>query len=613
MLADRASRRPEAATKFAEPKTKMIKVQPDCGAQGIVFTMPLLWFDAFTLDPTRGAVLRDGVEIELRTQSFAVLSHLASHAGRLVSKDELFDAIWGDTEVTEDSLVQCITEIRKALGDADHRIIKTVRGKGYRFVADISPVAPAPQAVPEPDRNFPRNAFRPTGPLQTLRRPFIALGLLIAVLAGGSGWLLWNYVWPRPPVTLTMMAVPSIVVLPFTNAHNGSSESGGEGTLPNEIATQLRRVPRGFRIVIRSAAAYKDKNLDSKIVGRDLDVRYIVHGAMRRDGGAARVNLQLIEAESGRQLWAAPFDYQAGEADAQNLIAARIARLLTERLLAAESKRPLPAKPEADHYAILGRAVWAGERDAQVTLKAMALFKQGLDLNPNSVPALQGYARAKISAVLSRWAPEDQRSLWLDEAEAAIDRVIAQERRSYGAYRLRGSLFRARGDWEQAIKAFERALDLNSDYAEAHAELGRVKIELGLPREAIADIDKAIVLSPTDSAALFSWHFWAGEAALHAGDYKTALHRLLQAQQANRADHNILPWLAVAYAGLEQEGKGRALMAEYLRKTPGFTLATWDQDNPRDHAVVGAQRDHIASTMKRLGVPEGKMKAASTP
>src|SRR5262245_10665556 len=436
MLADRTSRRPEAATKFAEPKTKVIRVQPDCGAQGIVFTMPLLWFDAFTLDPARGAVLRDGVEIELRTQSFAVLSHLASHAGRLVSKDELFDAIWDDAEVTQDSLVQCITEIRKALGDDDHRIIKTVRRKGYRFVADISPVAPAPQAVPEPDRNSPRIASLPTVPLRTLwQSPLIALGVLIAVLVGGSGWLLWNYVRPRPPVTLTMMAVPSIVVLPFTSAHNGSSESGGERTLPHEIATQLRRVPRGFKIVIRSAAAYQDKNLDSKIVGRDLEVRYIVHGAMRRDGDAVHVNLQLIESESGRQLWAEPFDYQAGEADAQNRTAARIARLLTERLLAIESKRPLPAKPEADHYAILGRAVWSSERDAQVTLKAMALFKKGLDLNPNSVPALQGYARAKISAVLSRWAPEDERSLWLDEAEAAIDRVIAQERRSYGAYR----------------------------------------------------------------------------------------------------------------------------------------------------------------------------------
>jgi tetratricopeptide (TPR) repeat protein len=332
---------------------------------------------------------------------------------------------------------------------------------------------------------------------------------------------------------------------------------------------------------------------------------------MRRDGDAVRVDVQFIEADTSRQLWAEPFAYAPGEPGAQNRTAARIARLVTERLLAAESKRPLPTAPEAGHYAILGRALWSRERDAKVVLEAMALFKKGLELDPNSVPALQGYARAKISAVLSRWAPDDQRARWLDDAEAAIDRVIAQRRRSYGAYRLRGSLFRARGQWEKAIKAFERALDLNSDYAEARAELGRIKIELGLPEEAIADIDKAIALSPTDSAALFGWHLWAGQAALHAGDHKTALERLLRAQQANHADDNILPWLAVAYAGLQQEAKARALIADYLDKTPGFTLATWRQDHPGNHPVVGRQRDRLAATMKRLGVPEGKMSAAA--
>ncbi|MBX9592304.1 MAG: tetratricopeptide repeat protein [Hyphomonadaceae bacterium] len=178
---------------------------------------------------------------------------------------------------------------------------------------------------------------------------------------------------------------------------------------------------------------------------------------------------------------------------------------------------------------------------------------------------------------------------------------------------MRGSLFRARGEWEKAIKAFERALDLNSDYAEARAELGRIKIELGLAQEAIADIDKAIALSPTDLASLSGWHFWAGQAALHAGDHKTALERLLQAQQANPADHNILPWLAVAYGGSGQEGKARALIAEYLDKMSGFTLSTWHQDNPRDHPIVGPQRDRIAATLKQLGIPEGRTKAASNP
>ena len=96
------------------------------------------------------------------------------------------------------------------------------------------------------------------------------------------------------------------------------------------------------------------------------------------------------------------------------------------------------------------------------------------------------------------------------------------------------------------MKALERALDLNSDYAEAQAELGRIKIEVGLAREAIVHIERAIALSPTDSAALASWCLWAGQAAVHIGDYRAAVDWLERARQANRADANPVPWLAVA-------------------------------------------------------------------
>ena len=167
------------------------------------------------------------------------------------------------------------------------------------------------------------------------------------------------------------------------------------------------------RILVRSAAAPKHGAANPKAAALELGVRYVVIGSTRRESGTVHTTVQLVEAESARQLWAQVFDYPAGEPGAQNRTAARIARLVTEQLVATESKRPLPAEPTADHYAIMGRALWAGERDETITLEAMALFKKGLDLDPNSVPALQGYARAKISAVFAGWAPEHHRSQWL--------------------------------------------------------------------------------------------------------------------------------------------------------------------------------------------------------
>ena len=498
--------------------------------------MGTLRFDAFTLDLSRRALMRGDEQLSLRPQSFDVLVYLAERAGRLLTKKELVETFWDPKKAKDDSLVACIKDIREALGDNDHRIIKTIPRRGYLFAAEVCADAGTPTAIPQANSD----TRPPTAPFVEesrtaitalsgrWRQAAIAASLLVTVLLV-AGWWLWQALHLQVTPRLTMMAVPSIAVLPFKPLGDDMGEGSAPDVLADEISTQLVRVPRGFRIWVRPPAAHKDTADDLK-TSPAAGIRYLVVGAIRREGDTLRVNVQLVESESGRQLWAWPFAYAASEPGAQNRVAAQIARLVTERLLQTEARRPLPAEPKADHYAILGRALWAGERDAKLTMEAMALFEKGLAHDANSVPALQGYARAKITAVLSGWSPVDQRALWLDQAEAAIDRIITQQRRSYGAYRLRGSLFRARGDWEQAMKALERALDLNSDYAEAQAELGRIKIEVGLAHDTITHIEKAIALSPTDSAALAGWCLWAGQAAVHIGDYGAAVNWLERAR-----------------------------------------------------------------------------------
>lgn len=573
--------------------------------------MGALRFDVFTLDLS-GLVLRQGTqEIALRPQSLRVLAYLAQRSGQLVTSAELIENCWDKPKQTNvNSVAQCITDIRAALGKTRQPIIRTVPREGYVFAApafsaastvDATETSPARSDPPPPAGAHP---LRLLGFVRQWRYAMAAV-VLVALLLGG-GWGLRGWLHSERHAKLTMMAVPSLAVLPFTRSAREGEERSGDAELADEITTQLRRVPRGFQISVRSASVHKNL-AQPKAADAAYDVRYLVTGSVRAEGDSVHLNVQFIDAKTGRQLWARPFIYRADEAGARNRTAAQIARLLTERLTATEAKRPLPAEPTADHYAIMGRAAWAGERDGRLTLAAMALFKKGLELDPNSVPALQGYARAKISAVLGHHAPEDQRLLWLEEAEKAIDGVIAQRRDSYGAYRLRGSLYRARGEWEKAVEAFKRALKINSDYAEAHGELGRVKIELGLANEAIADIEKAIALSPTDSANLSWWCLWVGQAALHVGDYQRALDRLLEAEQANRANQDLPPWLALAYAGAGQWGKARALMVEYRGKVPDFTVAAWNRENPRDNAVVAAQRERLASMLVQLGVPEGQV------
>ena len=121
----------------------------------------------FTLDSRRQLLLRGAESIRLRGRTYDVLSYLVTHAGRLVSKRELMESVWGDVAVTDDSLVQCLIEIRRALGD-DHDVVKTIRGRGYLFDATVRPVAEDPDQTRDPDRTVP---IRVTQGLEATRTP----------------------------------------------------------------------------------------------------------------------------------------------------------------------------------------------------------------------------------------------------------------------------------------------------------------------------------------------------------------------------------------------------------------------------------------------------------
>jgi TolB-like protein/Flp pilus assembly protein TadD len=423
----------------------------------------------------------------------------------------------------------------------------------------------------------------------------------------GVGSLVWRQ--SEAPRVLTMMAVPSIAVLPFAMPGD-LDRNNSAGSLADEIAAGLMAAPRGFRIWLAAGHSKSQRTVDTRAAGRALNVRYLVLGSLRREGDGMRANVQLVEAESGRQLWAEPFDYAPDQPGAQNRTAAWIARLVSNALLAAESQRPLPAEALAEHYAILGHARPLGNRGIRANEEAIALFEKALALDPQSVPALQGLARTKLNAVLSGWVTRQERSQWLDQVEAAIERVIAQEPRDPEAYRLRGSLYRARGDNDQAIKALERAVDLYANFAAAHAELGRVKIEVGRASETVAHVTTAVRLGPTDPS-LHIWCFWAGQAALHAGDDNMALNWLLRARQANSEYANSLAWLAVAYLALGREDEARAALAEFLIKEPGFTVDGWNRAHPRRNPELTVQRNRIESLLRRLGAPESRQQASS--
>ena len=223
-------------------------------------------FGRFHLDPLRGRLTNSGTAIELRPKSLAVLHYLVSHPQRLISKDELLSAVWGKVIVTEDSLVQCVREIRNALGDTDQQIVRTIPRGGYLLAATVKDNAPEPLLTAEP----PSQARWQDLAARLRGRRLAAGAIACAVLAAATiaGLILWR-TGERPDMGPSVGAPPlSIVVLPLAIIDGDREHEYFAQGLTNDLTTDLGRIPSGLVISHNSAQAYRDRQIDSREVSR---------------------------------------------------------------------------------------------------------------------------------------------------------------------------------------------------------------------------------------------------------------------------------------------------------------------------------------------------------
>ena len=586
----------------------------------------LLRFADFMLDASRGVLLRGGEELpRLRRQSFEVLRYLAEHPREVISNDRLVEAVWvARPSRPELSVGQCIKEIRQTLGVDARWIVRTVSGGGYEFMAEVVPEPVAELAsspVADDEKRALANPADPSSARERRSSPSVKLplqwqraavaGSLLAILLLAAGWLAWRVLGPEKP--LTMMAAPSIAILPVKPL--GDNTDGAIGTLADEIATGVWRAPRGFHPRIPPPSSAKHARGDARAIGRTLDVRYIVQTSARRDGDLMHLNVQIIEAATTLQLWVGPFQYRPAEPGAQGKAAALIGRTIVVEVLRAEVKRPLPDRPVAAHFVMLGRPLMSESVNAISNAKAIALFEKALEVDPTYTLALGHLARSIANHALTGWMPPSERTEKLAKAEAAIKKVVELEPRSATAHVVYGNVLRARsgrGDSEQAIKAFEAAIGLDENLVIAHAELGRTLIDTGQPRDALRHLQKAIELSPHD-ISVFIWKYWAGLAALHVPDPKAAVDWLRQSLQDNPVHDNTLRLMAVALADDQQEEEALQKVAEFMKARRNATAGDWAFPGWGAYPEVEKTRKHIRATLIRLGVPEVSKQAASTP
>ncbi len=577
----------------------------------------VLIFEPFTLDVMRGVLRRGEDALDLRPQSFDVLRHLAQAGGRVVSNDEIVAAVWSVPPAQpNDSVTQCIKDIRRAMGDDARWMIRTVSGKGYQFKAPVRVASPesGPTVAEEPSARASSGEaettkmhpdHRSTGSLHVpsphrwlawatspnTRTAAIVAAAVLSVFLLTSLGLIWRNFHAANGGTLTMMAVPTLAVQPLEVM--GEEHKSHAGRLGEQITQQLSKSPGGFELSVR---AMKPSDGASRL----QPTRYVLRGVVTATAGRREAIVHLVEVPSNRQVWAHSFPTQ--EDSDIGRVASQIARTAAVHIRLAESKRPMPVPPAASHYALLGRVLLESERGPEKNRSAMAAFDKAIALDPKHFYALQGYARTRVAAVGNGWvAPGDSGTL-LAEAQRAIDTAIEVNQRNVGVHILRGVIERVKGNSERALASLEHGREFNREYPLVHAEIGRTKIDLGRSQEALVDITRALQLNPTDDVGSI-WCYWAGIAAAHLDKDETSIDWLTKALQRNNAYKEPLPWLAIAQMrrGLEREAK--ASIKEYMQQNPGFSTAGWLRLHPTSSRDVAYQRLVFAKVLQGLGVP----------
>ena len=518
-------------------------------------------FEEYAFDTDRCELFRGANVVSVAPQVFDLLHHLIRNRARVVSREELVDTVWNGRIVSEAALTTRLNVARSVIGDSGgkQRLIKTLPRKGFRFIGPVQE-APGPATAP---------------------------------ITGGL-----------PKSAPASSPKPSLVVLPFTNLSPDPEQDYFVDGVTESLTTDLSRMAGIFVIGRNTAFTYKGKHADVKQIGRELGVRYVLEGSVQRGGSRLRINVQLIDAETGNHLWAERFDKPIADLfDMQDEIGARLANQLGTELVTAEARRAARAPhPDSMDLYFQGMAIANRGNDPAILSHARTFFEQALALDAGNIDAMVGtaFVDAMFGVVIPTGRADRFRT-----AEAALSKVLALTPDHALAHCLVGvaQIFTKRA--AQGIAECERALVLDRNLASAHAWIGLGKCFLGRAEEAEAHVMEAFRLSPRDNRA-FSWLNIAGVAQSYLAADEAAVGWFRRSIETNR---NVAPFvyffLAAALAHLDRIEQARVSVQAGLALDPNFTVSQLRASVATDHPTCRAQRERIIEGLRKAGVPDG--------
>ncbi|HEY1864473.1 MAG TPA: adenylate/guanylate cyclase domain-containing protein [Roseiarcus sp.] len=447
----------------------------------------------------------------------------------------------------------------------------------------------------------------------------LAAALALALIAAGA------YAWhagyaPRPPGAsvvddrLKTAARMSIVVLPFENSSGDPEQQYFADAVTDDLTTDLSHLPDSFVIARDTAFTYKGRQVDAKALGRELGVRYVLEGSVRRAGEKIEINAQLISTETGAGVWADRF-----QGDRSNLgklqfeVVARLANSLGVELMKAEVLRAARERPGDANARDLTMRGWAilwnfNSANKSTWNDAIAMFERAIALDPKDARAMTGLATALFARPYAGWS--DDPSGDLARADKMADAALALRPDDSEAHFLKALLLERKSQWRQAIAEAETAIADDPNNARAIAQASFYRMFLGHAEDGVVGQETALRLSPHDPMSPI-WQVHLCYLHNHLAQWEQAIEWCEKALANNVKERGgALAGLAVADAWAGHDKEAREAVSELRKVDPSFTLQTvagyHDQSDDR---TFDAQSARIVEGLRKAGVPEGEMKA----
>jgi TolB-like protein len=521
-------------------------------AMNIKSTARRVRFGDCVLDEGRGLLIAPGGETVLRPKTFDLLRLMLDNPGRVIARNEILDAVWPNLFVTDDSITQCVVEIRKAIGPAGGDILKTLPRRGYILEAAVAVEgAPAMTATP-----------------------------MLSARADDR---------------------PSIAVLPFRMSAGEPQHAYFEDGIIEGIVHVLSGLDGLFVVSRGSALAFAQKSLDPRAAGHELGVRYVLYGGVRRAGGRLRITTELSETERGTILRNDRYDGEADDLfEVQDRIAERVATTILPQVKAEELARAMRKPPNSlTAYDFVLRAL-----DAMRHLDRASL-ERGKTLLDQAIAADPGYGLAYSYLgwfyswrIMQGWSPDvaaDQ-----DAAVAAAKAALDRDPADGFAMALRGiSLAYMKRDYEPARQLLDQAVAASPSCALAWTWGSLVRSWLDEGEEAVAWAERGLRLAPLDPYT-FLHESTLAHAHYVAGAYEAAISRCRSSVEAQ--PHHAAVWrtLTVSLAALGRHDEARAAGRKVIELDPGFRLAPFSARTP----LGPSARDRFVRLLREAGLPE---------